>query len=101
MASKQEKQQGDECRVAGNSSTANLRRSPSRSLELEDEIEYMEAETAEEKKKVVNEVEQNLRRAAAGGFAGIVAKAVVAPVERLKIMYQVTDERFSVVRMAD
>uniref|UniRef100_A0A7S2V5Q5 Mitochondrial carrier protein n=1 Tax=Fibrocapsa japonica TaxID=94617 RepID=A0A7S2V5Q5_9STRA len=38
----------------------------------------------------------NVKRGVAGGLAGMAAKAVVAPVERLKIMFQVTNEPFSV-----
>ncbi|CAM9901683.1 unnamed protein product [Ectocarpus sp. 4 AP-2014] len=36
-----------------------------------------------------------LKRVVAGGLAGMLAKSVVAPVDRIKILFQVTNERFS------
>ncbi|CAM9180155.1 unnamed protein product [Chrysoparadoxa australica] len=39
-----------------------------------------------------------LKRVAAGGLAGMVAKSVVAPLDRIKILFQVTTEPFSLRR---
>ena len=39
--------------------------------------------------------QQNLSNILCGGLAGILAKSAVAPVERLKIMFQVTNEAYS------
>lgn len=36
-----------------------------------------------------------LKRVVAGGLAGMLAKSVVAPVDRVKILFQVTNEKFS------
>lgn len=36
-----------------------------------------------------------LKRVVAGGLAGMLAKSVVAPVDRVKILFQVTNETFS------
>lgn len=36
-----------------------------------------------------------LKRIIAGGLAGMIAKTVVAPVDRIKILFQVTNEKFS------
>lgn len=36
-----------------------------------------------------------LKRIIAGGLAGILAKSVVAPADRVKILFQVTNEKFS------
>ncbi len=42
-----------------------------------------------------NDVIITLKRVVAGGLAGMVAKSVVAPVDRIKILFQVTNEKFS------
>lgn len=42
-----------------------------------------------------NDVIITLKRVVAGGLAGMVAKSVVAPVDRVKILFQVTNEKFS------
>lgn len=42
-----------------------------------------------------NDVVITLKRVVAGGLAGMLAKAVVAPVDRVKILFQVTNEKFS------
>lgn len=42
-----------------------------------------------------SETRKNISSLIAGGMAGMTAKTVVAPLERVKIMYQVTNERFS------
>lgn len=36
-----------------------------------------------------------LKRVVAGGLSGMLAKSVVAPVDRVKILFQVTNEKFS------
>lgn len=36
-----------------------------------------------------------LKRIIAGGLAGMLAKSVVAPADRVKILFQVTNEKFS------
>ncbi len=38
---------------------------------------------------------QSMKRLSAGGLAGIVAKSFVAPVDRIKILFQVTSGKFS------
>lgn len=42
-----------------------------------------------------NDVMITLKRVVAGGLAGMLAKSVVAPVDRVKILFQVTNEKFS------
>lgn len=42
-----------------------------------------------------------LKRVVAGGLAGMLAKSVVAPVDRIKILFQVTNERFSFKKVCD
>ena len=42
-----------------------------------------------------SEWRQNLSNIVCGGLAGILAKTAVAPVERLKIMFQVTNEVYA------
>lgn len=42
-----------------------------------------------------NDVVITLKRVVAGGLAGMLAKSVVAPVDRVKILFQVTNETFS------
>lgn len=41
------------------------------------------------------DVVTTLKRVVAGGLAGMLAKSVVAPVDRVKILFQVTNEKFS------
>lgn len=36
-----------------------------------------------------------LKRIVAGGLSGMLAKSIVAPVDRVKILFQVTNEKFS------
>mmetsp|Transcript_2421 Transcript_2421/g.3424 ORF Transcript_2421/g.3424 Transcript_2421/m.3424 type:complete len:329 (+) Transcript_2421:283-1269(+) len=52
-------------------------------------------------KRKRSDFSNNMRKLGAGGLAGIAAKAVVAPVERLKIIYQVTNEKFSLRKMGN
>ncbi|CAM9159889.1 unnamed protein product [Ascophyllum nodosum] len=42
-----------------------------------------------------DDVMMTLKRVLAGGLAGMLAKSVVAPADRIKILFQVTNERFS------
>lgn len=42
-----------------------------------------------------DDVVMTLKRVLAGGLAGMLAKSVVAPVDRVKILFQVTNEKFS------
>lgn len=42
-----------------------------------------------------DDVVTTLKRVVAGGLAGMLAKSVVAPVDRVKILFQVTNEKFS------
>lgn len=42
-----------------------------------------------------DDVVTTLKRVVAGGLAGMLAKSVVAPVDRVKILFQVTNETFS------
>ena len=42
----------------------------------------------------MSKLPKELRNICAGGVAGMVAKSVVAPLERIKILYQVSAETF-------
>ena len=55
-------------------------------LELEDRAECLESG--------VSKLPKELRNLFAGGIAGMVAKSVVAPFDRIKILYQVTNAEF-------
>jgi len=46
-------------------------------------------------KATTRSVKNSLFSVVAGGFAGILAKTAVAPLERIKILFQVTNEKFS------
>lgn len=48
-----------------------------------------------------NDVMITLKRVVAGGLAGMLAKSVVAPVDRVKILFQVTNEKFSFKKVRD
>jgi len=52
-------------------------------------------------KEILATIPANVKRLVAGGLSGTFAKTVVAPVERLKIMFQVTDEKFTIRRMGN
>ena len=43
-----------------------------------------------------SEAKKSLISVVAGGFAGMIAKTAVAPLDRLKIMFQVTNETYSI-----
>lgn len=52
----------------------------------------------ESAKSTSRSVKKSLSAVVAGGFAGILAKTAVAPLERIKIMFQVTNEKFSLTK---
>jgi len=45
-------------------------------------------------RKPIDEVPQEVKNLLAGGIAGMIAKSVVAPMDRIKIIYQVSSEPF-------
>jgi solute carrier family 25, member 42 len=51
----------------------------------------------EEKSNPLHRLPKELRNVLAGGVAGIIAKSVVAPVDRIKIMYQISNATFRLV----
>ena len=51
--------------------------------------------SVQESRSSSSEWRQNLSNIVCGGLAGILAKTAVAPVERLKIMFQVTNEVYA------
>jgi hypothetical protein len=46
-------------------------------------------------RSTISKVPVEIRNLIAGGLAGMVAKSVVAPIDRIKILFQVSSERFS------
>lgn len=53
--------------------------------------------TTIEEEKQISKLPQELKNLVAGGFAGMLAKSVVAPIDRIKILYQITNAPFYLV----
>lgn len=63
---------------------------------LDDKSALMKSHiTSQDVKDEVLKLPEPLRNLLAGGVAGMVAKSIVAPVDRIKILYQVSSARFS------
>jgi len=49
--------------------------------------------------KELHQLPKEIRNIIAGGFAGMIAKSVVAPFDRIKILYQVSSVKFQIVKL--
>jgi len=47
----------------------------------------------------LHQLPKEIRNIIAGGFAGMIAKSVVAPFDRIKILYQVSSVKFQIVKL--
>ncbi len=72
---------------------------PSEMKSLADNTDPLHLESLETPIPHLSSVQESIKRLAAGGLAGLVAKSVVAPVDRMKILFQVTSGRFSLNRL--
>lgn len=57
----------------------------------------MEVKSTTIEEKQISKLPQEFKNLVAGGFAGMLAKSVVAPIDRIKILYQITSAPFYLV----
>ncbi len=68
---------------------------PSELKILADNMDPLHLESLETPHPHPSSAVESIKRLTAGGLAGIVAKSFVAPMDRIKILFQVTNGRFS------